>query len=441
MQTHFQNWSLALGVDWSMPSNAKEIRAEKKRHTKDHFVLSSVAGQNWLGFHPPVVGTVYAGALLVAMVKPNAVVYVPVNPRVEGDQTLYSDAWVCAISDGMPVVGYDKVLPLADARSLAVEWSSLFPKAELVGDLSGAHATLASVIGVIDGGLQAKTIQKKQIAVALLNKQGVSVVRVAMVAAISGLAVATWFSVQAYREMQRKQTESQLALADAVRRATMSAQEKARLEAEQKAKLIAYEQQIAAARQEHKNRIAVGALWSATSAIRHSLPVSMYGYKPQVLDCTAAQCRLTWLGVGKFTSPAGKLRLPNVERNLTPDLLATSVFPLSLSKEGLPSSSVRSGEELRFLLQSQLGMHGNFTADVPQAVVVQPPAGLSTQPRTVAEVGKWRMQLRGGAALIDTKAMLGMLAKWPVRVQGVKFQAGDSVDLEGDFVFMSDQKE
>lgn len=442
MQTQFGDWSIALGIDWSMPSNAREIRAEKKRRAKEHFVLSSVGGQNWLGFHAPVTGKAYAGALLVAMVKPNAVVYFPCNEYKDGDHIMYSDAWVCAISDGMPVVGYDKVLPLAEARNTAIEWASLFPKAEMIGDIAGAQGTLADVIAVLDDGLQAKAIQKKQIAVALLNKHGVSYGRIAVVAVGGGLLVGSFFAFQAYRDMQRRNAESQLSVEDAARQAAMSVQDKARIEAEQKAKAAAYQVQIDSALRDNAKRTSVAALWAGFAAVRQSLPVSMNGYKPQAVDCTAQQCRVTWQGAGRFTSAAGKMTLPNVERNLTADLSAVSVFPLTVDDDAMPASQARTAEELRFLFQSYFGLHAkSFQAEAMQAVVVNPPAGLAVPPKTVAEVGKWRMQLQGSAAVIDAKTMLGMLAKWPVRVQIIKYQqAAGLVDFEGEYVFLTEKK-
>ncbi len=443
MQTQFGDWSIALGIDWSFPSNLREVRAEKKRRAKDYFVLSSVGSQHWLGFHAPVPGKVYAAALLVAMVKPNAVVYFPVNEYSEGGNTMYSDAWVCAISDGMPVPGYDKVLPIVEARNTAIEWASLFPKAEMVGEISGAQSTLADVIGVVDEGLQSKAIQKKQIAVALLNKHGVSVARIAAVAVLAGVAVACFFGYQAYSDMKRKGAESQLSADDAARQFAMSSQEKARIEAEQKQKLAEFQGQLDAAKISSNLRPSVGALWSGFVTTRQALPVSKNGYKPQSVDCTPTGCRVTWLGAGRFTSAAGKLALPNVERNLTSDLSAVSVFPVVVGTDTMPASSAKTADELRFLFQSHFGLHAkNFQADASQPVVISPPAGLTLPPQTVADVGKWRVQIQGSAAVIDAKIMLGMLAKWPVRVQAIKYQpAASLVELEGEFVFLSDKKE
>jgi hypothetical protein len=433
MQTTFGDWTIALGIDWSMPSNAREIRTEKKRRTKQDFVLSSVAGQNWLGFHAPITGKVYAGALLVAMVKPNAVVYCPCDD---------SNAWVCAIYEGMPVVGHDKVLPIAEARNTAVEWSSMFAKAEVIGDIAGARATFADVIAVLDEGLAAKVIQKKQVAVALLNKHGISYRQIAVVALGGCLLVGSFFAFQTYRDIQRRNAASQLSFEDGARQAVMSANGKARIEAEQTAKAAAYKSQIESALRDHTKRTSVAALWSAFVAVRQSLPVSMNGYKPQAVDCTAQHCRVTWQGAGRFTSAAGKLSLPNVERNLTADLSAVSVFPVSVGDDAMPASQARTAEELRFIFQSYFGVHvTSFQADAMQAVLVNPPAGLAVAPKVVAEIGKWRMQIQAVAAVIDAKTMLGMLAKWPARVQMIRYQpAAGLVDVEGEYVFLTEKK-
>lgn len=434
MQTQFGDWLIALGVDWSMPSNAGEIRAEKKRRAKDYSVLSSVSGQHWLGFHEPVAGKVYAGALLVAMVKPNAVVFHPID---EGN------AWVCAISDGMPVPGrYDQVLPLAEARNTAIEWASLFPKAEMVGDISGAQASLADIFGVLDEGLKAKAIQKKQIAVALLGKNGFSAKRAVGIGligiVIAGLAVGGMM----YRELQRKQTETQMSLEEAARQASLNAQDKARFESELRAKVTTYQGQIEAARRENEERLSPTALWAAFSVVRQSLPVSSHGYKPQSFECSVQQCRVTWLGAGRFTTAAEKLLLPNVEATLTPDLTANSVFPLTVVKDALPKSQARSADELRFLIQSDFAIHARAVqVEAAQPVTLAPPAGLNVVPEAVAQVGKWHMQVQGGTAVIDAKTIVRMIARWPMRITGIKYQPGSTAfDLDGEFIFLSEKK-
>lgn len=430
MQTQFGNWAIALGIDWTMPGDAREVRAAKKSRQKDASVqMNSVTGQRWLGFHAPASGKVYAGALLVAMVKPNAVVYQPLDEN---------RAWVCAISDGMPVVGHDKILPASEARNTAIEWSSMFPQADMLGELSGAQSSLADVFAVLDEGLESKAIQKKQIAVALLNVSGVSFTRIGLIAGIALLAGGLAYGVTWYLDVRQKQKTGQLTLEQATRQSMASAQDKARQAAQHQASVTAFQAQVAAARAAQCVRNAPLSFWSGVAGVRQRTPLSVRGYRPTAYDCTAQACRVKWLGEGRFVSAADKLFVPNVERNLSADLAATAVVPFSVAKDRLPASRAKSADELRFLLQSNFVMHvRGFTVEaaLPQTVNAPPAAGLP--PAVVAEVGKWRAQLQGTSALLDAGTVLRMMAKWPIRVTSIKYQPGTgSVDLEGEFVYV-----
>lgn len=433
MQTELGSWSIALGIDWTMPSDASEVRAEKKMRPKhSHVLMSSATGQRWLGFHEPVSGKVYAGALLVAMVKPNAVVYQPLND---------THAWVCAIRDGMPAPGYDKVLPASEGRNAAIELSSVFQEAEMIGAISGAQASLADVFGVLDEGLSTKSIQKRQIAVALLSTGGHPAMKI--VAGVAALVIAGGlaYGVTWYLDVSEQQKNGQLSLEEAARQAMASAQTQARQEAERQAAQASFKGQIEAARIAQNIGPDSIAFWSGVNRIRRAIPHTIRGYKPQSYDCTPQACRVSWLGQGRFVSVADKLKLPNVERNLTSDLMAASVFPMSVGTAQLPRTGAQSADELRFQLQSMFALNlKSFSVDapVPQSVAALPTAGLP--PVVVAHVGKWRAQMVGSSAVLDVTPILQRMARYPIRVTSIKYQPGPgSVDLEGEFVFMSEQ--
>lgn len=440
MQTQFGEWAVALGIDWTMPSDSKEVRAQKKKqaelaeHAKDAFVLmTSDTGQRWLGFHAPVAGKVYAGALLVAMVKPNAVVYQPL-----GD----GHAWVCAIQDGMPVVRHDKVLPAHEARDTAIAWSSMFPQAEMIGDLQGAQAGLADVLAVLNDGLESKTIKKKELTFALLSTTGLPVGRIALAVGAVVFGAAAAYGVTWFTDVRDAQSKDKLTLEEAARQSMASAEAKAQVEAAKKAAQATMQTQVEAARAAQASRIVPVSFWSAMTAVRGTVPISLRGYKPQTYECVPATCRVSWLGAGRFVRVADKLLLPNVERNLSAELTATSAYPLVTRQGAMPRSRAESGEELRLLLQSALSVHGkNFTADAPQPVSITAPPAAGLQPVVVAEVGKWKLQMQGASAYLDAGALVELMNRLPMRVTSIKYQpVAHSVELEGEFVFMSELK-
>lgn len=437
MLTKIGNWTLVVGIDWTMPSDASEVRAERKKKERAGMatvLMQSNAGQRWLGFHAPLTGTAYAAALLVGMVKADAIVYQPLDDE---------NAWVCAIQDGMPAPGYDRVLPASEARNTAIEWSSMFPSAEMIGELSGAQASLGDVVAVLDEALQNKSLQKKQIAVALLHSSGTAFKKAAGMVGVVVLAGGLAYGVTWYLDVRQAQQEQQLSLEEAARRALASEHQKAELEARRQAALVSFKEQIGSAQAAQQVRFAPTAMWEAVTRVRRSVPHSNRGFKPQAFECSAQMCRVNWLGTGKFVSASDKLHLPNVERNLSADLVATSVYPMTVVQDRLPRAGVQSADELRFYIQSGLSMHmKSVVVEAAQAQSVTPPPGTGGTPAVVAEVGKWRAQIAGPSALLDTGAVLVMASKLPIRVTSIKYQPGpSSVDLEGEFVFIPEQKE
>lgn len=113
MQIHIGSWKLATGLDWRIPTNSREV-SEAKRDRKDNmFVLAKHSHMSWLGFHEKATPGTYAAAILVGLIKPNAVVIHAVSETT---------SWVCYVRDGMPVAGRDLVLPHDEANKLSREW-------------------------------------------------------------------------------------------------------------------------------------------------------------------------------------------------------------------------------------------------------------------------------------------------------------------------------
>lgn len=429
MIIEFGSWKVALGMEWVMPTSKAEIRAEKKARAKQNFVFSEASGQYWLGFHSAVTGKVYSAAFLVALVKPNAVVYCPVDD---------AHGWVCAITEGMPVVGYDKILPLSEARSTAIEWSNLFNHAEVVGELSGSQCSVPEVFESLSQELASKTINKGQLAMAMLSGGSISVKRIGVFAGAVFLIGVAAFGVKVFRETQAKREHEQITLQEAAQQLLAEKMNREKVDAERKALAAAYAAKVAAERTGMRVRVSPWSLWSGVTGVRRSLPVSLYGYKPQTFDCTTDSCRVEWVGSGRFTSPVDKLRLPNVERSMTAELKANSTFGVSSVKDSMPGSRAGNAEELAFVLQSSFAMKGaNFQLQPPQPVVVDVPKGMNGAPEIIGHVGKWHASFQGATALLQATEFMQQAARWPIRVSSVKYQSLASiVDVDGEYVFV-----
>lgn len=428
MITQIGDWKVALGVEWLLPKSKAEIRTAKKSRPKQASVFVSAEAGDWLGFHAAAAGKVYAGALLVSMVEPNAVVYCPISEEL---------SWICAISEGMPVVGYDEVLPVGEARSKAKDWSNLFANADIIGDLSGAKATVQDVLNKLEQELDSKSLSKKQLASALMVKDGISIVRVAVMGSIVfGVMLAGW-GAKTYKETQERQERERVSLQEAAKRVLAEKLDHEKAEAQRQEALKELAVKVAAAKAGLKERVNPALVWAGMTRVRQGLPISMYGYKPQSYECGADACKVEWLGAGAFTNAADKLRLPGVERTLSNDLKATSSFELKGTRDVLPKVRAASPEELAFLIQSRFGAKvSGFMVQPSQPVTVEGPKGVK-EPEVIGQVGKWHMTVQGATALLQVAEITRLMAHWPVRVTSMKYQpVASSIDVDGEYVFV-----
>ncbi len=428
MQMQFGNWIVALGVEWLLPKNKGEIRVAKKSRFKQNMVFVSTEAGDWLGFHAAGAGRLYAGALLVAMVEPNAVVYCPISEEM---------SWICAISEGMPVVGYDEVLPTSEARNKAKDWSNLFANADIIGELSGAKATVQDVLNVLEQELESKSLSKKQLARALLVKNGISIARVVVMGSIVfGVMLLGW-GAKTYKEMQERKERDRLSLQEAAKRLLAEKLDQERAYNQQQQALNNLSTKLASAKVALRERVNPALVWGAMSKVRKSLPPSMYGYKQQSYECGADVCKVEWLGGGKFTNAADKLRLPSVERTLSSDLKAISSFHIKGTRDVLPKVNTANIEELAFLIHSKFNAQVQGFALTPaQPVTVEGIKGVK-ESEVIGHIGKWHMTIQGSTALLQVAEITRLMSDWPIRLTNIKYQPmASSFDLDGEYVFV-----
>jgi hypothetical protein len=426
-------WQLAVGVDWSMPGYAGEIRQLKRANPRRHFFSAAFHQQTWLGFHDAVrsLGTTYSGALLVGMVERHALVCMTLNEDW---------AWMCVVSDGMPLVGHDLVVAMKDVARLSAEWASVFHGARLVGNLQDNALSLESVLLQLEDDLAAKAISKRQLAAATLRVQGTAtqlVMRIAIGVAIAGACSYAW---QGYNRLQRAMKEASDKEMRQAEAAALAEHARIRALAERRKAIDGFASQIRDQQASYAKRLDAAAFWAATARVRGDLPLSRYGYRPQSVECGRAECRVTWQGQGANVSPADKYLLPNLVPAPITDPVAVSVFGISPDQESLPASRARSPEELQVQLVSVLARRlRGMRIDPSQPVNVPPPPQSGLAPGVAAHVGTWAVSISAPAALVKAREALGLMKSLPVRVQSVKFhpQQGN-VELSGDYIFLPD---
>jgi hypothetical protein len=427
-------WNLAIGVEWSIAGDAKELRKARKKHARSDFVVAEherQERQKWVGFHEPVKGNVYAAALLVALVKRDAIVIYPISE---------SQVWVCAIQDHMPVVERDCILPVETARETALGWTSMptFLNAEIIGDENGAE-TFDGILEMLKQGLESRAIRKKQLSMALLRRKDATLRTAAAAAAAVAAIGVLGVGLKLYIDTQRTKANDQKTALEHAQQMLAEMQNKAKVEQERKAKIAEFQRQVEAAKKEYAVRPSPSMFWGALTAVRRSIGISVHGYRPQNYECTVQQCRLTWQGSGRFVTVADKLLLPNVEPNYSTDLTAASVFPITVEQDDLPANPevVKTAEELRFWLHSTFAAHYQGIQFEPtQPVTLAPPAGLGIEPVVVGYVGKWHITLPGNTALIQGGELMNAISKWPVRVLTIKYGGASGVDISGEYVFV-----
>lgn len=149
-----KNLKLAIGGEWAMPAGKAETAAFLKAHRKSRILDQKVMGERVIGAFDGKDSGTHAGAWLVALLVPNAIV---VHELDEGQ------FWVAAIRDGVPLADHDKVCDWGCASRIMTDVLAFNPSASLIGSISSASRSLESVLAEAD---------KKALAAARISKPG-----------------------------------------------------------------------------------------------------------------------------------------------------------------------------------------------------------------------------------------------------------------------------
>ena len=425
------DFNLAVGVDWVMPGSQKEAKSMRRERSKSDFVLVQYGRQILLGTHESLKqSNVHAGALLVALIKPNSIIIHPVDDE---------NVWVCAILDGIPAVGYDKVFTNQEGREKVIEWSSAyFTNAEIIGDMVGASGDLASVLAEVKESIASKSIKKKQLSEIVFKSTGANLKVFILLAIICASAAAGYIYYNKHKEAQKKlilESANQINSSKGAFDVLKTKAEQEALRAQLQAK---FNQDVAGAKKLLAERVPLLDIFNSFDSIKKSMPISLYGYRPERIECGIAQCKLHWMGSGKFTRMADKLLLPNVEQTFNPDFSAVSNFPFTSSVEVLKKSPGDSKHDyMIFLMRDRFLNVATF--DAPTPISITPPAGSDLQAVEIGHSGKVRVKLQGPAALIGLADTFKLLNEFPIKVTSLKYQIGSpSIDIDGEYVFLKE---
>jgi hypothetical protein len=424
-------WQLAIGIDWSMPENAIEVRKAKKENAKRLFVSASTDKRTWLGFHDDVrrLRATHAGALLIGMVQPDAVVCVALSRE---------SAWLCVVREGMPVVGHDRIVPLVEAQRLGTDWLGMFDGATLASNLHEGALPPESLLQNLEESLAGNVAARKRLAAAVLRSQVTATqvgIRLAIAIAVAGACLYAW---QGYARLRQSLKDSSEMEQRQVLESGQEARLKQKREADRRQQNAKFDEQAVRMQRAYAQRPRLTDFWAAAAQVRGTLPVSQYGYRPQSVECSVTECKVLWMAHGANVSPADKFLLPNIRPATLSDPLPVSLYPIAPGDEALPATSSASPEELQVLLVSLLARRVHGLRITPlQEVSLPPPPGSGLAPVMAAHVGTWQVSISGPAALVKARDAIRLMEGLPVRMQVMKFapQQG-GVELSGDYVFL-----
>lgn len=419
-------WNLAIGLKWQIPKSRNEVAQAKGANKGKGYVLAKTDHMQWLGIHDEVGGNYFAGALLIGLIHPNAIV---IHPLPNGM------AWICALQDGMPIVGRDLVLGLDDANGQVRQWLGRADNYVVVGDVSQAVDTVESVLDKVKVASESSGDIRKQVKTATLAGTTLSVsslIKPAMaVATIAVSVVAAYALIYSKPTTSSNVVQSETAQAEAA-----SAQAQASAMQVKEHNLAIQRQQVSEMIEQYRNRMSPIALWSAAAGIRAQMPVSMNGFRPIKFDCTPAECQVMWRGQGRLVQLSDKLLLPNVTPNYSDSLEAISSFAVEKQPDVLPQVSADNVEQFSLLVRSDIrARYPAAQVSEIKPVMVTPPAATGIPPAPALHAGTWQIQFNGPTALASATALVAYIQAMPMTLTSIKYDPQASrVELAGEYV-------
>lgn len=298
--------SLAVGLEWVLHDSVKEANAALKGKKNALFARHAAGGEcvqaivSRADLPRKNRDKLRPGALMVAAVAPNALVYYPVTEEL---------VWVCAIRDGVPLHGFDAVVGEGDAQALLSEAMTYIQGADLFGPLSGSSRDLPEVIGSVD---------KKTAKGIRFTQAGLPIVPVLAVGVIVGTVVAAYAG---YQELAAKMSQEK-SIAEAIAAQIRSEEDKKRRLADAQA---GYQAQIEQLRQTYMDAVAPADQFKAWMDVLAAQPASLGGWMVASAECDPALCRIKWFKKDARAIPSMAGQLPGMPEGETPDEVTRAV--------------------------------------------------------------------------------------------------------------------
>lgn len=220
---------------------------------------------------------VLCGAALVALAAPQAFVFHSLpHPEASEEEP---EVWICGIRDGLPLHGFDAVLPVADARAKYNEFVSFNSAAQVYGTLNEAKESLEELFA---------HVPEKARKNALMVRSGISS---AVLVVLMGLPVALAALAYSYYEFEEARARDRLTFEEMVKRQAATAAQKQRMAELRQT----FDAEVATKRFELQMLAdAPMVVDNWIEALSTQVPLSYMGWRPVTANCAKITCTLTW---------------------------------------------------------------------------------------------------------------------------------------------------
>jgi hypothetical protein len=429
------NRQYLLGMQWSMHPDQAEVRAKLKQAPGARFIRNNQQhGEGANGIHlgiydGKVKGKAVSAALAIGAVEPSCVVY----QRID-DETV----WLCVIANGLPYSGKDVLVAPDEADKMLLEALSFCQT--VVGDTSGATASVPDVLARFELNAKEGRISKKQLASLAAKNQPRVATRLLALAGIGILIlalIAGFVFVKKLREKNRLNAVN-------MKRMMQSEAEQRKAAEQLAAAKKKFQDEVDSRRAELSSAAGTSThRWRQWQQVRASLPLTMGGYVVTKIECAETECKVSWMGRGPFVRTMAKRELPGYVESDDISSTAITQHPIAPVTGG-ESPGYQSVIELRQHLVDRLEYAvPGIAIGASKVQEIKPPPDLGLATEVIGNTGPLKASFRGSAALIYANDFVNVVADMPVILRKATWAGSghgeESVSIEAEYVYVNRQ--
>lgn len=389
---------VAAGLDWEAVELPQAKASVKGVRGKAYALIASVdTNEVAIGGDPANVaspGKHLCGAALIAAYAQSAFVYHSIGVQEGGEELV----WICGVQHGIPVPGFEAVLPVGEARQKYSEFASYADNPLLIGSLDEAKLSLQDVVDKLDG---------KAVKAASLKATGIQLGQALLALLLFAITVAMFLF---YQHLEEQRKREQLQWEQMLKRQAATEAERKRLENLR----LEFERKVAAKREElAAQRDPARAVENWLQFLANEVPVSHQGWVPLRASCRVDGCMVFWRP-GQTALPIDGRRLPGTLQTWAANEVSTRFAMEGVARQ----PRVGADSEFQYRLLSFSGATSGqaqvMSAPDPTPVVLTPPAELKElQPVNLGTVGTFKATFTN---LLAVREFLNVVRPYAVEI-------------------------